>query len=1228
MHILQATSVDSAVDENEAIDLCQDPADLIILSAADTELAALAQAHAQTTDGLSLRLAHLMSLSHAMSVDIYLRDTALKAKCIVVRVLGGESYWRYGIEQLMARFKGILVFLPGDDKFDAALKKYSTVTSAQWDILHRYFIEGGAYNYRNALGYCRFLVSVDKEPAVPVPIPVPRAGVLDQDTCMSFDKTCAYVPIIFYRALMQGGSLAPVYDLMEGLRSKGMTPVPVYVSSLKDEASQDILKSIFDKYPPALILNTTSFSVNTPGQHDSFSLDGGRIPVLQVILSRMTVQGWQDHVGGLSAKDIAMNIALPEVDGRIITRAVSFKHSETYDTVTQCPIVTYQGMADRIDFVTTLALNWVRLQQLDNAHKNVAVVLANYPNKDSRLANGVGLDVPQSVVNFLAVLKNAGYDIGKVRPSTAMDLMTQIQAGTTNAAVRDAVTTSYLSYETYTRFYQALPEQNRTQIEVRWGAPDTDPFMTEHGFALPVVKYGRGVVVGLQPARGYNIDPKETYHSPDLVPPHNYLAFYFWLRHQFGAHAVIQFGKHGNQEWLPGKSVALSENCFPELVLGPMPHLYPFIVNDPGEGTQAKRRAQAVVVDHLTPPMTRAESYGLMQELEGLLDEYADALVFDAKRSKYLKREIDTLMQTDGLAQDAGINAGDFNALDTYLCELKESQIRDGLHIFGSSLHIEHEADLLVAILRCPRGAQPYDQSILCALAKDLNLNTGFDPLDCIMGDPWLHDKPAPLLHILESPWRTTGDTIERLEELAKQIVIGHTSFAGTHTQAVLAYLVNDLRPAIRQCGPAETQGLLDGLDGRFIPPAPSGAPTRGRPDVLPTGKNFYSVDTRAVPTQAAWHLGWASASALIEQHLQDNGEWLEFVALSVWGTSNMRTGGDDIAQAFALMGVRPLWEPSSRRVTGFEILPLDILDRPRVDVTLRISGFFRDAFLAQIELFDQAVRQVMQLDEPHAQNPLARKYTQDKAHLVNAGHTAEEADLFAGYRIFGSQPGAYGAGLQALVDEDLWTEQRDFAEAFLTWGQYAYGPAKNYGQPARIQLEDRLSSVQAVLHNQDNREHDLLDSDDYYQFEGGMTAAVTHLRGTSPTVYHNDHSRPERPVIRTLEKEIARVMRSRVVNPKWIAGCQRHTYKGAFEMAATMDYLYAFAATTGAVKSHHFDLVYKAYIADNNVHDFLHQMNPCALQDIKKRFRQAYEKGFWQPKSNSALKELCDDSD
>ncbi len=1228
MHLLAATpgSID---DGKEPVDLGQTPADIVFISAADTELAALSEARSQMKNAPELRLGNLTHLQHPMSVDLHIENCATKSKIVIARVLGGAGYWKYGLEQYAAHLHDAGVpfaALPGDDKPDPDLWRLSTVSRKDYDALWAYMVEGGGQNATRFLEYAQAIVDNSEKPPAAAPllragVYWPGVGVADLDAAKSnWIDDAPIVPLIFYRALVQGAGLHPVNRMVKAMLRAGLNPLPIFVASLKDPVSVATLEHLFTNAPPEVILNCTSFAVGSPHQGEHHKGVSNPLvmraaqdcPVFQVVLAASSEEAWEGGETGLSGRDIAMNVALPEVDGRILSRAISFKDQAYFDEATQCPIATYRARGDRITFVADLAANWARLRRAKPENRRVALILANYPNKDGRLANGVGLDTPAATVHVLNELAASGYSVSNP-PENSHDLMQSILKGPTNWLTDRAQKTGGVQYSfaDYQIAYGQLPWAVRERIESRWGTPEQDPFFTAGEvdcghFALSILEYGN-VVVGLQPARGYNIDPTETYHSPDLVPPHNYLAFYFWMRHTFGAHALVHMGKHGNLEWLPGKALALSQDCMPEVALGPMPHIYPFIVNDPGEGTQAKRRAQAVIIDHLTPPLTRAEIYGPLKDLEALVDEYYEAAGVDPRRIDYLRREILSLSAATGLQEDAGLTGdksdGDLAKLDAYLCELKEAQIRDGLHIFGRSPTGRQERDLAQALVRVPRGEDdPKDASLIRALADDLAL--GFDPLDTDMAAEWKGPRPDELGSILPESWRSHGDTIERLEELAAALIDGNHAATGPKSAAVLDHIKTVVRPTVAACGPSEIDGLLTALNGKFVAPAPSGAPTRGRLDVLPTGRNFFSVDSRAVPTPTAWALGWKSANLLIEKHLQTHGDWPRSMLLTAWGTANMRTGGDDIAQCLALMGVKPKWDSANRRVTGFEILPQSVLGRPRVDVTLRISGFFRDAFPQLIALVDSAARAVMAMDEPDDLNPAAarlRTEGPDNAH-----------------RVFGSKPGAYGAGLQAMIDEKLWADKSDLAESYLEWGSYAYGKDSE-GEKKRAAFETRLTQVEAIVQNQDNREHDILDSDDYYQFEGGAAAAVSTLQGVERTIYHNDHSRPERPLIRTLDDEIGRVVRSRAVNPKWIEGVKRHGYKGAFEIAATVDYLFAFAATTGAVKNHHFDLVYAAYIEDEDTRRFIDENNAPALREIAARLNEAIERGLWVPKSNSA---------
>ena len=1229
MHLLAAKS--GTIDDGlEPFDLSQTPADLLFISSADSELTAISEAITETNHQTSVRLASLNHLQHPMSVDLHLEKTVSKCKLVIIRVLGGLGYWQYGVEQYSSvlRENNIpIAFLPGDDKPDPELRGLSTLNDTDYDQLWGYLVEGGLENTGNFLKYTNSILKGNTHP--PSPKPVLKAGVYWPGEGITTPKEVHkhwkpdqhVVPIVFYRALIQGVGLNPVNRLVKALLKDNLNPLPIFVASLKDPLCQATIETIFDQHPPTVILNSTAFSVNSLNSdhvrpvNPLTSVSANKAPVFQVIFSSSTEEVWESELNGLSGRDIAMNVALPEVDGRILSRAVSFKGESFYDEMTECSITTYRARGDRITFVSSLAKNWCALRQVQNEHSRPAFIMANYPNRDGRLANGVGLDTPESLITVSKELAKHGYKLDNF-PKSSADLMKKLTSGPTNW-LPDRVKRlggEFYPLDDYIHEYKKLPYEFRSKIESRWGSPENDPFIKFSskklhkkkikGFALSIHRFDN-VIVGLQPARGYNIDAKETYHSPDLMPPHNYIAFYFWIRFEFKAHAIVHMGKHGNLEWLPGKSLALSNSCAPEAILGPTPHIYPFIVNDPGEGTQAKRRSQAVIIDHLTPPMARAETYGPLRELEGLIDEYYEAHSIDQRRATILQKEILSLTGSSGLSDDIGLVGGgdenDLAKLDAYLCDLKEAQIRDGLHIFGLSPSGSLARDLIISLTRLPRNdGREGDASLTQAIANDLNLN--MNTLDANMAQSWEGPFPRELEDIIEDKWRSFGDTIERVEIFAQKLLEGEVKSPGSQTNHVLGKINIEVQPTVSKCGESEILGILNALNGEFIQPGPSGAPTRGRLDVLPTGRNFYSVDSRAMPTITAWNIGWKSANLLLEKHLQDNGDWLRTILLSAWGTSNMRTGGDDIAQCLALMGAKPKWDDMSKRVTGFEILPLSVLGRPRVDVTLRISGFFRDAFPQLISLVDSAATAIMNLDEPVEQNLAAARFKSGEDRT----------------RVYGAKPGAYGAGLQALIDERIWNSKSDLGAAYIEWGSYAYGKDSN-GKKKTEHFETRLKQTEAIVQNQDNREHDILDSDDYYQFEGGAAAAVSTLQGIDRTIYHNDHSRPERPIIRTLEEEISRVVRSRVVNPKWINGVKRHGYKGAFEMAATLDYLFAFSATTGAVKSHHFDLTYEAYLEDVETFNFIKDNNQSALFEMAQKFKEALDRGLWRPKSNSA---------
>jgi len=1325
MHRLAATpgGWDSRTEGVVFID--QTPAPIVLLTAADTDISALAQALPQLPDDFSeVRAVNLLQLQQQLTIDTYAEDVLKYARLIVVRLLGGRAYWPYGLEvvkETAAQTGAVLVVMPGDDQPDMDLMAHSSVSLSIVNQLWRYFTQGGVDNLRNGLLFAsNTALATNYELLPPKAVPKvgiyspPLAAILDEsnaasiqlsnvasalasmantvsvdnreNTAVAIRKNIAKSPkerllnskthnlktskknkknvspvavgdgtvasgarigILFYRAHYLAGNTRVIDAIAQALLVHQLVPVPIYVSSLKaPDVQQSLIRYVQplskegDSTPIELIINTTSFAIaslqsSSPNAAANLwkILD---IPVLQVICSGSPRTQWVAHPQGLTPRDIAMNVALPEVDGRIITRAVSFKAAanaaEAGSKGMQTDVVMYAPERDRIDFVANLAAHWIRLRRTPAAERKISLVMANYPNRDGRMANGVGLDTPASCLNILQALKQAGYTVSGL-PETGDELMAQLVAGVTNDPEGYGLkpVAQRLSIDSYQSFFEGLPQTVQSGVAARWGEAQSEwqRFSPENrdGASLPIagIQFGN-VFVGIQPSRGYDIDPSLNYHAPDLEPTHAYLGFYYWLRSHFHTQAIVHVGKHGNLEWLPGKGIALSSACYPEAAFGAMPHFYPFIVNDPGEGAQAKRRSQAVILDHLTPPMTRAELYGPLQQLESLVDEYYEAQNLDPTRLKVIAPKIVNLLKTTSLQQDLSLStAGPALALQTwlpqidgYLCELKEAQIRDGLHIYGECPKDEQLRDLVVAISRHP-NSQHVGLSRAIAAEWDLDL----DPLTADLSEPWQSTSPHT------QNCRTIGDVVEKIEAYGADWVIAliaqsadskgcdaliPLSTNNEKLQTVVHWIAHTLLPNLHRTTD-EITSLLHGLNGSYIPSGPSGAPTRNRPEVLPTGRNFYSVDIRAIPTESAWDVGRRAAEIVVENYTQEQGEYPRTLGLSMWGTSAMRTGGDDIAQALALLGVRPVWDGPNRRVIDFEIFPLSLVGRPRVDVTLRVSGFFRDAFPNLISLFDQAVTAIASLDEPAEQNPLAAQVRKERAQWRAQGLDDQQSQERSRYRVFGSKPGAYGAGLQGLIEAQNWESDADLACAYINWSSYAYtsgegGQADGHSAPEAFGA--RLSQMQIVLQNQDNREHDLLDSDDYYQFQGGLTAAVKAKRGEAPETYFGDNSVPERPKVRSLSSEIARVYRSRVVNPKWIKGVMRHGYKGAFELAATVDYLFAYDATTHCVENHMYTGVAEAYVFDPEVRAFVEQSNPWALRDMAERLLEANQRGLW----------------
>ncbi|MCC0175440.1 cobaltochelatase subunit CobN [Waterburya agarophytonicola K14] len=1247
MHKLAALPGGWNPNTEGVIFVSQSPAPIVFLTYADTDIQTIASARSLLEESFAdIRVVNLLNLQQQLSIDEYVETVLSKAQVIVLRLLGGSTYWNYGLERIKEIIeinKIDLFVLPGDLAPDLDLISHSTVSLSVVNQLWRYLIEGGRENFANALQFISDIcLHTNYQP--PAPKSVPELGFYQwqkqtHGTAKNIQNgdrlSCG---ILFYRSHYLAGNTLPIDCLCQSIVAKNLTPIPIFVSSLRNIEIQQQLLVLLQEKPIKVLFNSTSFSLAKISESPNLEFwQRLNIPILQVILSSSTLEQWSSSLPGLMPRDVAMNVALPEVDGRIITRAISFKSVQTWNEQLETNVVVYQPQSDRINFVAEVAKNWANLANTANQDKKVALILANYPNKDGRIANGVGLDTPASCIKILEALQQGGYTVTDL-PATGDELIRRLTGGITNDPESYMSRPSYqsLSIEEYQQYWQTLPNIVQQGITERWGEIGSKGDSSSH-IKIPGIQLGN-VFVGIQPSRGYDRDPSLNYHAPDLEPTHEYLAYYHWLRNCFGVQAIVHVGKHGNLEWLPGKSLALSNSCYPEVALQAIPNIYPFIVNDPGEGSQAKRRSQAIIIDHLTPPLTRAELYDGLEKLEALIDEYYEAQSLDPTRLAIISDRITQLVKQENLDEDLGIQPHDTLSLaqflsvaDGYLCELKEAQIRDGLHIFGQCPQKEQLRDLIIAIARSPS----YDRiGITQAIAKDFGLD--FDPLLGFDGEIGrLGNKTTGR----QGNWgdgyrqqlqkaRNKGDAIAILEEIAIELVDKVINSPSPFPFALspllknqIQWIQNTLLPNLIKSD-REIINLIKALNGEYIPSGGSGAPTRGRPEVLPTGRNFYSVDIRGIPTETAWEVGSKAAQAVIERYTQENGEYPQSLAISIWGTSTMRTGGDDIAQVMALMGVRPVWDGISRRVIDFEVLPASLLNRPRVDVTVRISGFFRDSFPNIINLLNKVTQAVANLPESAEVNPLSAAVRIEQQLLEDRGIDPETAQKKASYRIFGSKPGAYGAGIQGLIEAQNWQSDADLARAYLNWSSYAYdSTGRGYAVPESFQR--RLKQLQIVLHNQDNREHDLLDSDDYYQFQGGMTAAVRSLTGKNPEVYFGDNSQPANPRVRKLTEEIARVYRSRVVNPKWIKGVMRHGYKGAFEMAATVDYLFAYDATANCVADYMYQGVAQAYIFDPEVQEFIQHKNPWALRDMSERLLEAHQRGLWQNVDSQIIDDL-----
>ncbi len=1257
---------------------------ILFITTADTDILTADRALSELPGGFpQVTAVNPASLSSDPTEDGGQRDgeilgLASRSGVVVLRLLGGKRAMPDTFDMLVrqCRSEGIpLIACPGHQEWDEDLITACTVPAVEVETVFAYLMQGGVQNFQNLflfLSDTYFGTAHGHE----APAPLPWEGIYhpdvadgaDVDTFISqrFQPGKPSIGILFYRAHWMSGNLLPIDSLIRGLERMGANVLPVFAFSMKHSPEGDgQANRAFTEFlagpdgAPRVhcIINTMGMSMGElsaegPAIATGWSvdyLDNLNIPMVQAIISTGTHDDWQESSLGLGPIDTAMSVALPEFDGRLISVPISFKEEAPAGGSGSLAgrLQRYVPRDDRVELVARLAIKQAKLGMKPNSEKKIAVILSNYPTKDARIGNAVGLDTPASAIQVLNALKDAGYKVTDI-PNDGDELVHRIIERCSND--RDSLTeeqlrlaAGHVTVRQYAEWFSGFPDGVAEELSRDWGEPPGQVYRTNGSLAIAGIDLGN-VFVGLQPPRGFGENPIAIYHSPDMAPTHHYIAYYRWVRDVFQADAILHLGKHGTLEWLPGKGIGLSASCYPEVALDDVPLFYPFIINDPGEGSQAKRRAHATIVDHLIPAMTTADSYGDIARIEQLMDEHYQCQTLDPAKLPLLEAQIWEVVQQAELHRDLGIESqpddfGEFILeIDGYLCELKDAQIKDGLHILGDAPSGEQLVGLLCALTRLDIGGVP---SLRRSIAEALGLD--YATLTNDLGEA----PDGPISHVLEgldtdTPVRTNGDALERIELLCRQaygellergfhphdaapVVSGILGTPDRQTQRVLEYVAETIYPALMRT-PDEIGNLLRGLEGKFVPPGPSGAPTRGMANILPTGRNFYSVDPKTIPSPSAWETGKQLADSLLEKYLEEEGAYPEMVGLVVWGTSAMRTHGDDVAQILHLLGIRPVWQQESRRVLGVEVIPLAELGRPRIDVTVRISGFFRDAFPNLINLLDQAVELTASLDEPPEDNYVVKHLREDLARPEEpSGDAQDEQRNRSLYRIFGSKPGTYGAGILTVLDERNWETVEDLAEVYTAWGGYAY-TQQDHGVNARPQFRRRFSQIVVAAKNQDTREHDIFDSDDYMQYHGGMIATVRALTGRNPRQFFGDSADPSRARTRDLQDEARRVFRSRVVNPKWIESMKRHGYKGAFELAATVDYMFGYDATAQVIEDWMYENVTESYVFDPDTQRFFQQSNPWALKGVVERLLEAIERGLWEeppPEMREKLQQL-----
>ncbi|WP_135366547.1 cobaltochelatase subunit CobN [Halosimplex halophilum] len=1199
--------------------------------------------------------------------------------------------WLHGAEESMPgydhaveRLREAGVPLVVKSTGDAYAVEDTSVDAAVRDRVYEYLDRGGTSNVANCL---RFLVDeyAGESRAYDDPVALPTEGVYHPDhpgatyeeLRATHDPDRPTVAVWFYESHWTHENTRYVDAQVRAIERAGADALPVFCEPATDTDGQWDAERVTEEWLLAdgepvvdAVLSSFMFSLSMDergrsaadegdGAEDVF-LDRLGVPVLQTVTTMRSRSRYEGSDTGVMGFELALSVALPEFDGNVITHPISGK--ERTDDAADIGTAPKQHFPidDRVDHAARLAVNWARLRHTPDDEKRVAVVLHNYPPSDDGIGTAFGLDSPASTVNLLDELRARGYDLGGRRPESGQALVERLTDQLTLddrwVAPEDVRERSVdtVSPSRYREWFGGLDDRFRSNVVDEWGDPPDRPF------AVPGVEFGN-VLVTVQPPRGFGMDPSKVYHDSDLQPPHDYVAFYGWLRNAFEADAVVHLGTHGSLEWLPGKTVGLDGESAPDQLVGDLPNVYPYIVNNPGEGTQAKRRSYAAVVDYLTPVMDTAGTYDDLADLEDLADRYREAGMEDARTDdgEHLADLIRETVADLDLAVELGVEgeideradvrgpeeagaelaegAVDGDDLDIddlvervheYLTDVKTTQIRKGLHTMGEPPEGDRLTEYLVALTRLENpGGPSLRESVAGVLGVDY---------DRMLDEPGAYDEALGTTYAqaADAVYETSLDLVETLADHGfdlpaseREAAPGETTMnllvvdvdpigdaraePGAHDdlRKALTFICEEVAPRVRGAS-EEIPRTADALAGEYVPPGGSGAPTRGGVDLLPTARNFYTLDPRKVPAKSAWAVGSEVADGVAERHRDEEGEYPEEVGVVAWGTPTVRTRGETVAQVLALLGVEPVWTDAGR-IDDVEPIPLDELGRPRIDVTTRVSGLFRDAFPAAASVIHDAVDAVVGLDEPHDRNYVKKHVEADAAELEAEGMDPDDAASAARHRVFTTKPGGYGAGTNKAVDEGEWDDRSDLAEVYVQWGGYALG-SRGTTTEAHDAFERRLGNVEATVKIEDTAEQDEFDSSDWYAFHGGFVTAVAETAGEEPASYVGDSSDPDNVAVYTNEEKVRKAMRARVLNPDWLDSMEEHDYKGAGDLASTVDVVLGWDATTGVVSDALWADVAEQYAFDEDRREWLRDVNPWALERISDTLLEAVDRGLW----------------